>query len=82
MARWICSSIVSGEDTAFDVTDRVGVAAGAGGSFTVKRTLSPAVPPGPVAVATYVTDDDGVTWRLPLAGTIPKPGSIVTLVAF
>jgi hypothetical protein len=35
-----------------------------------------------MAVAIYVTDEDGVTCRLPLMGTFPIPGSMVTLVAF
>ena len=74
--------MVSGVFTTAGATERMGVAAGAGGSFTVTRTLSAAFPPGPIAVATYVTDDDGETWRLPLTGTFPTPGWIVTLVAF
>jgi len=74
--------MVSGDGITFDVATRVGVAVGGGASFTVRRTVSPVVPPGPVAVATYVTDDVGVTWRLPLTETIPNPGSMVTLVAF
>ena len=52
MARWICSSMVSGKGVAFGVTDRIGAADGGGGSLTVRRTLSLAVPPGPLAVAT------------------------------
>src|SRR6188768_3822661 len=82
VARWICWSSVSGADGVFGAAVRIGVATGVGGSFTVTRTLSPALPPGPVAVAIYVTEDEGATMRMPFAGTIPIPGSIVTFVAF
>src|SRR2546430_7774036 len=55
---------------------------GGGGMFTVIRAVSVAVPPGPVAVAWYVTDDAGFTERFPVAPTSPKPGSIRTFPAF
>ncbi len=42
------------------------------------RAVSVAVPPGPVAVAVYVTDDVGLTCRDPVAVTSPTPGSIRT----
>src|SRR5213593_908552 len=67
---------------------RGGVGAGAGGvgggggTFTVIRAVSVAVPPGPIAVAWYVTEDCGLTARLPVAITSPRPGSIRTFVAF
>ena len=35
-------------------------------------------PPGPMALAVYVTDDVGFTIRLPVAITAPRPGSIWT----
>jgi hypothetical protein len=40
-----------------------------------------AVPPGPVAFATYVVDSEGRTVRLPEGSTVPTPLSITTLVA-
>ena len=46
------------------------------------RAVSVAVPPGPIAVAWYVTEDCGLTARLPVAITSPRPGSIRTFVAF
>src|SRR4029434_2951542 len=42
---------------------------------TTRSTFWLAVPPGPFAVATYVTDFLGVTVRDPLVGTSPMPGS-------
>src|SRR5436309_10710785 len=50
--------------------------------FTVIRAVSVAVPPGPVAVAWYVTDDAGFTERFPVAPTSPNPGSMRTFAAF
>src|SRR5437773_5163340 len=55
---------------------------GGGGTFTVTRAVSVASPPGPVALAVYVTDDVGFTMRLPVAITAPTPGSIWTFAAF
>src|SRR5437762_13009156 len=52
------------------------------GTFTVTRAVSVASPPGPVALAVYVTDDVGFTMRLPVAITAPTPGSIWTFAAF
>jgi hypothetical protein len=46
------------------------------------RAVSVADPPGPIAVAVYVTEEVGLTERLPDAATSPTPGVIVTLVAF
>jgi hypothetical protein len=43
---------------------------------------SDAEPPGPVAVAMYVTDEFGDTERFPVVETSPMPGSIRTLPAF
>src|SRR5215469_10602716 len=54
---------------------------GGAGTLTVIRTLSLALPPGPMAVAMYVTEDVGLTARVPVAETSPRPGSILTLVA-
>src|SRR5438552_6631933 len=59
-----------------------GAGGGGGGTFTVTRAVSVASPPGPVALAVYVTDDVGFTMRLPVAITAPTPGSIWTFAAF
>jgi hypothetical protein len=45
------------------------------------RVSAFAVPPGPVALAVYVTEFEGVTLRLPEGSTEPIPPSIVTPVA-
>src|SRR5437867_3621234 len=59
-----------------------GAGGGAAGTFTVTRAMSLALPPGPVAVAWYVTEDAGFTERLPVNGTSPTAGVIVTFAAF
>ena len=48
---------------------------------TVMSTLAVAFPPGPVAVASRVTDFVRVTVRLPVAATSPISGSMRTLLA-
>ncbi len=53
-----------------------------GGDVTVTRASATAVPPGPFALALYVTEADGLIFRLPADSTVPMPLSIVTLVAF
>ena len=42
------------------------------------RATAVAEPPGPLAVAVYVTEDAGLTERLPVVPTSPNPGSIRT----
>ena len=49
---------------------------------TVTLAASDADPPGPVAVAVYVTDEAGLTGRDPEFCTPPRSGSILTAVAF
>jgi len=51
-------------------------AADAAGIRTVIQVVSDADPPGPVAVAVYVTDDAGFTERDPWFCTLPISGSM------
>ena len=51
------------------------------GAVTVTLVSATALPPGPVALAMYVVDAEGLTVRLPDASTVPTPLSIVTPVA-
>ena len=53
-----------------------------GGVETVTVTCFVTVPPAPVAVSVYVVVTEGETPTDPLAGSLPTPLSIVTLVAF
>ena len=55
---------------------------GGDGTVTVSRVVSEALPPGPVAVAVYVTDEAGLTVRVPDAVTLPTSGWISTDAAF
>jgi len=52
-----------------------------GGAVTVTRVSALVLPPGPDARAVYVVELDGATVRLPEASTVPRPLSIVTVVA-
>src|SRR5688572_7087275 len=66
---WVRNSVA-------DILDFGAGGGGATGDVTLTDADAVAVPPGPVAVSVYVVLLPGKTCRLPLAFTVPMPGSM------